>query len=308
MLIRTTCSLVPGFHLLTFGDTCLYILHSEQETVLFDCGLAVHLLRLKERISALEESIKKIDTLLLTSLDPARVGGLPFLRKMFPELRVYGSSLMQHKLQEPAFQNALYTTHQELCSKFPTLSDQVAGSFEEYTALLTIDRTISQTQSLAVGKLALRVIPSPGHTEESLGYLILPHNILVADQTYGYFRGKDVTTPGADYSLDKSLESVLHLKDIELFALCFPYQGTVTGSLIQKHLKSVQQNSADVVKEVAEAKAQELELSDVQNSIRSALYVTDSTDPIFRHALLRSFTTLWTQITKPTEAETTPGI
>ncbi|NLF25820.1 MAG: MBL fold metallo-hydrolase [Deltaproteobacteria bacterium] len=297
MLIHTSGLIFPGLYLLTLGNSAHYLLESEQECTLFDPGLSVHITPLMMRLEQLHFKPQELSQVFLTHLHPERVGGVPQLRKLNPDLKVFGSAAMKTKLQDPEFKRLIFEEDLRLSAQYPEAPAFKAMDFDEYQDLLFIDKTFPESQTFNFAdNLAIRAIFAHGHTSESVLYLVLPHNAIILDESLGYFRGKDMAAPGGDADLEESLKIATTLKDFELNAMCFPNGGLITGALVHKHIEAIIQNTKDLLSQCEIAFKHKISAETIRESVQNSFYANNSPDPLMRTTLDRSFEAVWQQI------------
>jgi glyoxylase-like metal-dependent hydrolase (beta-lactamase superfamily II) len=188
------------------------------------------------------------------------------------------------------------------------LSDSVPVlSFEEFRVATKIDRTLVESDTFKIDDdLLLRNFASPGHTGHSVSYMLVPHEFVIADETFGYYQGKRLSAPGGDMSVTAALHSMQKVKDLELSGIGLPYIGALTGGLVRKHLEAVAQNTHDLFLEARSALAEGVSADEVRAQIKDAFYAASMGDPCLIESLDRSFEAVWSQIGASKEAPELP--
>jgi glyoxylase-like metal-dependent hydrolase (beta-lactamase superfamily II) len=305
MLIRSSSSVTPDFNLLTLGESCFYVLGEEGRFALFDCGASFHIAPLEERLSSFGLSLSDLSVLFLTNLSPERLGGLPYLKMKNPDLQVLGSAAMQTRISDAAFAESLFEEDQELRTNFPSLPAKETLSLSEYKDLLRINRVFPDSETFSLNEnIGVRCFFASGHTSESIAYYVVPHNFLIIDQCFGYFRGKELAAPGADLDLLEAVKLIDSFKDIELAALCLPFSGVLTGNLIRKHLANIVQNTDDLFNECKEASAAGIVDEEIYEAVQTSFYSSTYRDPLLRVVMDRTLEAVWKQILRAREQAT----
>lgn len=306
MLISKSGPITGGFSLLTCGDTCIYYVGLPDTGALFDTGAGVHTTGLIERLKSYDLSLNDVDYIFITNLQADRIGGLPYLKKANPKLVVVGTASMKKKLSDPDYRRSLYREDQLINSMYPSVEPPKGLDEEEYCSLLSLDRVCPINETIPLDfEVSVRLYGAPGHTSESLAYLILPLDILVTDLGFGYFRGKSLATPGGDADLNKALASLVTFKDIEFSALCLPLYGVITGTQVKRHIENVIQNTNDLTKECHNALIAGVKEEDILASLDEWFFVSLSEDPIINYTMNRTKKALWKQI-KEAHTEESP--
>ena len=303
MLISKSGPITSGFSLLTAGETCLYFAGLAETTALFDTGASIHLNGIFDRLAQSDLSPTDIEYVFPTNLTAERIGGLPYLKKAQPQLTVIGTGAMKKTLADDAFRKAVYAENKKIASLYPTVTTPDPMGEEEYCSLLRIDKVYPINENIPLeDEVSVRIYSTPGHTAESLSYLISPLDILVGDLAFGYFRGKSLATPGGNLNLDLALQSIKGFKDIEFSALCLPLHGVITGTQVQKHLDNIQQNTEDLKKECLNALTAGVKDVDILASLDEWFFIAFSEDPIVSHCMQKTKAALWKQLKEQHEA------
>jgi glyoxylase-like metal-dependent hydrolase (beta-lactamase superfamily II) len=287
MYLRSTSLVYPRLYLLTLGETCRYLVADSADSLLLsDPGLSCHVALLPQRFTRIGYNISKVTHVVLTNTDPIRIAGIPTLRRFSPYAQVYGTAAMYSFLSDTKNVKKLYDFDQELTARLNLTIEIPRLTFEEYRSAFTIDKYINDSDVISPGpETSLRVVSTPGHRELSVAYLLLPHEFIIADQTFGYYNGNKLATPGADFNLSLACESIRKFDHLELSGLGLPYGGALTGELVKRHLQGVIQNTEDLMASVKEATNSGMSPADVLIQIRDAFFSPESRDPFLRSAL-----------------------
>ena len=79
---------------------------------------------------------------------------------------------------------------------------------------LRVDIAASDMQDIKIGKKTVRVVFTPGHTDCSVCYLILPDSIMFLSETTGVLRGPEYLTTAILKDYNQSIESAYKCKKI----------------------------------------------------------------------------------------------
>jgi len=299
MFLRSTALVYPHLHLLTFGETCRYVVSGEGSALtITDPGLSCHVALLPQRLTRLGMQSAAIDKVLLTNLDPDRVAGVPALRRTSPRLRVYGTASMQRHLENVENVRKIYDFDTQLSSILKLNLALPDLSFDEFARGLVIDEVVKESDSIEIdSEISLRVVLSPGHRPFSLAYLLLPHEFILGDQTFGYFNGNRLASPGGDFDLLAACNSIAKFKDFDLSGIGLPYGGALTGELVRKHLESVVQNTHDLLSAVKEAITAGVPSEEVVSQVKEGFFNGGTRDPIYLSALTATEKAVWAQVT-----------
>ncbi len=296
MLIRASGPIHENFYLLPLGHSCHYLLGNAKGLTLVDPGPSSHLQLLFKRIEALSLPLKALSQVLITHLHADRIAAIPLLRQRFPSITVFGTASMRSKLANQAFVRALYEEDCALSAAFGADGTR-PPPFEEFQRLLAIDTVMTECEILRLGcGMDVRVVAAPGHSEESLALQVLPAQYLITDEGFGYYRGRELATPGGDLCQNKALNSIQKLAKTEITGLCLPNQGVLTGQLARKHLEAIKQNTADLFAECQRAHKLGITDEEILASVTAGFYTSQEADPIVQVNLRRSLDAVWRQV------------
>lgn len=298
MLIRTSGTVQPHLYLLTLGHTCRYAIGAERIT-LTNPGASPHAPLLIERLRSLNLAPHAIHRLVVTNLNADTVGALPALRPHLPNAQLVFTSAQAGRIRSADFLRSLYDHHIEV-EKLGRTSDvgvasgapevaQPFVSFEQFAQALTPDKVVSDSEILECGDgIRLRLLALPGHTPESVGFMVEPYGYLIGDEVLGYYRGRELAAPGSDDSIELAMMSLKKLEKLPVTGLCLPSAGVLTGELVQKHLQAVALNTTDLEREVTAAIANNIPKDLILRSIEESFYVSESRDPFVLNRLKRT--------------------
>lgn len=146
--------------------------------VLYDTGMAYSADKMIENIKK-QIGNAPLDAVLLSHSHYDHVAGLPFLRKEWPKLTVYGSEYASKILKKESVRKTMHK-----------LSDDAAvgaGLFgvPDYDPdALAIDVIVREGDVLDFGTHKITVYETPGHTKCSLSYLV-DRDVMFASETVG---------------------------------------------------------------------------------------------------------------------------
>lgn len=166
------------------GDaSCAAYLIQGTKNILFDAGMAYSADKMIENIRR-ELGEEKLDAVLLSHSHYDHVSGVPFLRKAWPEMVVYGSEYAKHILEKPSAKALM-----RHLSDSAAVGAGMAAAPDYDEDALKIDCAAADGEVLEFGDLAVKVFATPGHTKCCVSYLI--NDVIFASETIG------VTTRGS---------------------------------------------------------------------------------------------------------------
>jgi glyoxylase-like metal-dependent hydrolase (beta-lactamase superfamily II) len=272
-----------------------YLVSSDDGSyILTNPGSSAHIELLQKRLAGLDVSLAKITKVLITSLDAQKVGGIARFRRLCPKAKVVVPKALHGQLSEEANLRFIWEQDIELCAGF-ALSN--AASFEEFKQAIRPDIVLADSQIIELSEdTRVKCIATPGYQLGSCAYLVLPHGFLITDETFGFFRGRELPASGADASIQSASASLALFEHVEVSGLGLPYVGALTGALVRRHIESVAQNLSDITEQTVEGLQEGLSTAEVKEQIREAFYSPPPDDPFLAHAMNRSFEALCRQV------------
>ena len=300
MLLRASSLIYERLYLISLGATCRYAITADDGAItLTDPGASIHVSALDERLKRLGLTTSAIQHIFVTHLDADRIAGIPLLRRIAPKMKVFGTAAMYAELKRPDYVRQVWEEDQALSALYPSLQLSSQITFEEFAKSLCVDKVLVDSESYAIDEdVTLRSIPTPGHRPHSVSYLVVPHEFAIVDETFGYYRGRDLCAPGGDYSISESVTSVKKFNDLTLNGIGFSYGGVITGALIKKHLAAIQQNTDDLIAEAKNALITGFSRQEIEEQIRAAFYSTETKDPCLTQSLENSYRAVIAQVLK----------
>ena len=154
-----------------------YLIKGEKN-VLFDAGMAYSADKMIENIKR-ELGDRPLDAILLSHSHYDHISGVPFLRKEWPDLVVYGSAYAKKILEKPSAKKTMRELSDAAAQgagllKAPDYKDEA----------LVVDRVVKEGDILNFGDHKITVYETPGHTKCSLSYMV-DHDVIFASETVG---------------------------------------------------------------------------------------------------------------------------
>lgn len=191
------------------------------ENVLYDAGMAYSAPQMIENIKS-ELDGAPLHAVIVSHSHYDHVAGLPFLRKEWPEIIVYGSAYAAKILEKPSARATMRR-----------LSDDAARGAglcraPEYDeSALRIDRIVREGDCISAGNHEILVYETPGHTKCSLSYLV-DRDVVMASETVGVFtRGKYM--PCYLVGFEMCLDAVKKLRQAPAKRVFISHQGIQEG-------------------------------------------------------------------------------
>ena len=153
-----------------------------EKNILYEAGMAYSADKMIENIKR-ELNGQKLDAVMLSHSHYDHAAGLPFVKKEWPDVTVYGSAYAAKILEKPTVRATM--------RRLSTDAAKAAGldTLPEYDEeMFRVDVTVKEGDVLEIGDHRIEVFETPGHTKCSVSYLV-DEDVLMASETIGVFKG-----------------------------------------------------------------------------------------------------------------------
>ena len=213
------------------GGEALLICGSRR-TALIDCGMAYCGPTTAENgRRKLAELGRDLDYILLSHSHYDHIGALPYLRKAFPKARVLASSHTAHILSRPGARQLMRQLGEEARELYAP-----GSGVEIITEGLRVDRVLTDGEEISLGEESIRALWTPGHTDCSMSYLLLPQRLLFTSESTGILEGRDYVHTPCLKSFVQSLTIALpRCREALPLHLCLPHFGMLPDEFAEKY-------------------------------------------------------------------------
>lgn len=250
-----------------------------EKNILYDAGMAYSAGKMIENVKR-ELGGAPLDAVLLSHSHYDHVAGLPFIRKEWPRVCVYGSAYAAKILEKPSVRATMRRLSDDAAKGAGLLG---VPEYEEDG--LMIDVTVKDGDRLEIGEHDIAVYETPGHTRCSLSYLA-NQDVMFASETVGVFtRGKYMPCYLVGYQM--TLDAVEKLKSAPAKRVFISHQGVKDGrpEEIWDYLEGQIKKSKDEIIDIIRSYATEEERLQAMKKRYHDGLVTEAEQPSFAFLL-----------------------
>lgn len=203
------------------GDA--YLLIGTQKAALIECGMAYCASDLITNIKKVLGS-RALDYVFVSHSHYDHIGGIPYLKCVWPNLIVHGSEYDQRILRR----STALKTIRELSIEAAKIYAQ--GFFPDYNDdLLKIDTVITDGDLYDLGDLSIQVVQTPGHTQGTLSFFV-NQEILFASESTGTFNPSGRISPTFLVRYSQAIDSIKKCRDLNPKYIYSPHYGLLKPS------------------------------------------------------------------------------
>ncbi len=276
MLIRASVALSDNIDHVTTPVSSHFLICGEA-AALVDTGPAFVHQQLTADVLKYLEDIALLRFVLLTSAEFDHIGGLPYLRKLKPNIEVIASPKSAELIADVEYLRSAYEQNLLLASAVNNCSLEM--TFDEWRELLVVNRMVSEGDTIDLGlEVDVRVFDCPGYRSDSRGYYIRPDSALVAGAALGAFYGRGRVVPSFSNSFNQTVSTIDKLSSLDLKFIGLPYSGVLAGDLARRFLTDVRNEAESFAQSTKEKLSQGILIDEIVDEI-TAHWTTDGYSP-----------------------------
>lgn len=244
-----------------------FLILGDERSALYDCGMAYcH----KELISNIREVLEPLgkdgpDIILMSHTHYDHIGALPYLIAEWPDIEVMGA-----EKAVSVFSSGTAKATMERLGRTAALQYGSPDEADSVTAEgMRVDRILREGDIVDLGGRFIRVYETPGHTDCSLSYHLLPDDVLFLSESIGLARGPELMHASILKDYRASVASAIKCRAIGSKHLMSSHYGLVPESYSRKYFEDylrVAKEQYDMVSRMmAEGESYEAILEEYKN-------------------------------------------
>lgn len=219
------------------GGEVLLVMGSEKNA-LIDCGMAYcH----ENTIKNIERELlsKPLDYIILTHTHYDHVGALPYLRKKYEDVVVFGNGHAEKVLSKDSARKII----KELSEKAQEIYSHKREPI--LTEGLKVDKVVKDLDKINLGDREITIYETPGHTSCSISLFIEPGKILIPSESTGILINENTVHTAILKSHKDSIKAAVRLKDLKAKTIVLPHYGVLPDRFNEKYWELFFKESED---------------------------------------------------------------
>ena len=192
-------------------------------TALIDCGMVFCA---QGTIQKVKEALKgrPLDYIIFSHTHYDHIGALPFFKNEWPALRTVTSAVGAAVLVKDTPRRVIRQLSLAAAASHGIVID-TSYSDDVFQA----DNIVKEGDRISLGGLTVEVLETPGHTRDSLSFMVPELQLLILNETIGVMLPDGIVTPCFLTSYAGTIESLHKCRDIPHTLLSLPHRGIVSS-------------------------------------------------------------------------------
>jgi len=227
MRIKKAGLIDEGLWLLGTEESCVYLLEGSKSSILISAGLSYILPECFRQIASWSISEKKIEHIIILHAHFDHVGVVPFLKRKWPNLKIYASLRGWEVLANPKAIALMNEYTLKVCRRVRGNADVLAPLDWQWRDDVRGD-VLKQDSCIDLGDRQIEIHETPGHSSCSISaYVPQLKALFPSDAVAIPYRDEYVIAAGSSFKKYQQSLDKLAMLDIEM--LCADHYGYITG-------------------------------------------------------------------------------
>ncbi len=217
--------IVPGQ-----GGDCTLLLGSKQ-TAVIDTGMTWCSDRL---VQLLEKELdgRNLDYIFLTHSHYDHAGGVPALKKRWPQAEVVASGYAKYVFGREGAQREMHRMAKVAADQYlgeSEISEELAGLLDWPVERMQVDRVVTTGDRISLGDLTVKVLETPGHTRCSLSFYLEELKAIYHSESTGCYAPEGRIEPSVLTGFIDAIRSTELCQEQGAEVVISPHFGVVEG-------------------------------------------------------------------------------
>ncbi|WP_097026856.1 MBL fold metallo-hydrolase [Clostridium peptidivorans] len=206
------------------GSSTAFLILGEDKTALIDCGMAYCASNLIRNIQQVLEDGRKLEYILLSHSHYDHIGAVPYLRKVWPDVKVLAAEYAQNVLTK---ESALKTIRELGNGAAALYGESQLLNYDDN--LMKVDEKISDGDLIDLGGTTITVLETLGHTKCSLSFLV-NNQVIFPSETSGVMSKSGKLYSSFIISYKETIDSIKKCQKTNAKYIVSPHLGFVSES------------------------------------------------------------------------------
>ncbi|MCQ2545192.1 MAG: MBL fold metallo-hydrolase [Clostridia bacterium] len=193
------------------------LIRGTEKNALIDCGMAYCG---EKTADNLKKATDKLDYIFLSHSHYDHIGGLPYIKEIFPEAIVCGSEKCAATIEKPSARKLMAELGNEARLLYDPESSKPIRTDE-----LQVGLVLHDGDSISLGEEKITAYVTKGHTDCSLSYFLEPVKLLFTSESTGILEGEDYVHTPVLKSFSDAFMSLQKCRNLRAEYICLPHFG-----------------------------------------------------------------------------------
>ena len=207
-------------------ESCIYLLEGNAQSMIVSGGISYIVPDVIQQFESFGINIRKIKKLLILHAHFDHVGIVPFLKKRYPELKIYASARAWELLSQHKVINTINKFSRHVAEHMGM--ERVYDTCDLDWRIDVIGKPVSEGDRIDLGNLEAQIYETPGHSSCSISAYVPKLKALFASDGGGIpYREMIIASGNSNYT--KFQESLEKIKELDVEYACADHYGYIAG-------------------------------------------------------------------------------
>ncbi|MCX7945102.1 MAG: MBL fold metallo-hydrolase [Deltaproteobacteria bacterium] len=214
---------------------------------LVDTGVPATAPALYEAITQALKEPERLEYVFLTHSHYDHCGGLSYLRRKMPNLKVVASEQTASILKKDKAIDFMNKLSKEVEDSIEFKKHFGGEDISIKKELLNVDIMVKDGDKIDLGEgVEVEVVSTPGHTRCSISFYMRPDKALFSGESVGAYAGEDIVLANYLSDYNEYMESIKKLSQLNVEFLGLPHHGMLVGEKVIKRFFELSIKGAEI--------------------------------------------------------------